>query len=462
MKLIPYARTLNGDTQTPILLYLNFVGDGKGFLLESREQPKGRYSMLAKNPYIEVYSYKDEVTIIKEGNTTKVQGKILEIVQQEIGNFEVTNTLNMPFVGGAVGAIGYDVIRQYERLENVRQDQLGLPEAHLMFVKEVVVYDHYSNKIFAIVLEEPSVEGESRANILLDGMVLEIEQTKQVARETAIKPLTEFTSNFTKEAYMNAVEKSKHYIHEGDIFQVVISQRFEGTTEMSSFDMYRQLRQINPTPYMFYFNYLDYQIVGSSPEMLVELRNDVIKNCPIAGTRKRGKDEIEDIQLEKDLLKDEKEIAEHMMLVDLGRNDMGRVSQIGSVEVVELMKVKYYSHVMHISSLVEGMKRKDKSMFEVLMSFLPAGTLSGAPKIRAMEIIDELEPVKRGFYGGAIGYFGFDGNMDMCIAIRTIIKKDKKVYMQAGAGLVADSDPETEYEESYNKAKALLTIFNHD
>ena len=249
---------------------------------------------------------------------------------------------------------------------------------------------------------------------------------------------------------------AKKYIYDGDIFQVVLSQRLTAETDQKPIDLYRKLRAINPSPYLLYLNFGDYQVAGSSPEMLVEVSGNKVKTCPIAGTRKRGKNLKEDIELAEGLLNDEKEIAEHTMLVDLARNDMGRVSKIGSVKVTELKQIHYYSHVMHIVSLVEGEKREDKDCFDVLSTFLPAGTLSGAPKIRAMEIIEELEEEKRGLYGGSIGYFSFNGNMDMCIAIRTMIIKDKKIYMQAGAGIVADSIPKNEYEESHNKVRALV------
>ena len=251
-------------------------------------------------------------------------------------------------------------------------------------------------------------------------------------------------------------EKAKHYIHEGDIFQVVLSQRWTLESKENPFTLYRKLRALNPSPYLFYFNFGDYQVAGSSPEMLVELRKGKVYTCPIAGTRKRGRNDEEDRFLAEELLADPKEKAEHIMLVDLARNDMGRIAKIGTVKVTEFMEVHYYSHVMHLVSLVEGQKNENEDGFSVLSSFLPAGTLSGAPKIRAMEIIEELENTRRGIYGGAVGYFSFDGDMDMCIAIRTMVMKDGKIYMQAGAGITAESVPEKEFEESENKVRALL------
>lgn len=429
-------------------------------MLESKEQPKGRYSFLCINPFIVIKGLGDRVSIIEEGTEKQEKGKVLDIVKSYLERYVLTNTTSIPFIGGAVGTVGYDTIRQYEYLPQVNKDNLQLPDLHMMFVKELVAYDHFLNKINIIVLEEDNEISSIKAGERIESIRNDLEKnilTKE--RLTSYEEVT-FDSHSTQEEFEDKVRKAKEYIYEGDIFQVVLSRRWSGQCNIPPFELYRKLRQVNPSSYMFYFNFGDYNVIGSSPEMLVELRKGEILNCPIAGTRKRGMNHREDEELANDLLNDEKEKAEHVMLVDLGRNDMGKVSKIASVEIKSFMQVQKYSHVMHLVSLIGGAKRDDKDMFDVLMSFLPAGTLSGAPKIRAMEIIDELEDEKRGIYGGAIGYFGFDGDMDMCIAIRTMIVKDKTLYLQAGAGIVADSNPSKEYEETNNKAKGLMTAIN--
>lgn len=457
MKLITYERKLSGDTETPISLYSKYVGDQQGFLLESKELPRGRYSFMAANPYMVVKAYKDEVvTYMGEAKET-FKGNPLAIVEELMHGIDVTNTTDLPFIGGAVGTVSYDMIRNYEILPDDNDDTIKTPDSQLLFVRELMVYDHHFHQIHLVVLATDDREGQAEADKRFKDMEEAIYGPLEIVRSSKSLNVT-FESNMTKEEYMDAVVKAKQYIVDGDIFQVVLSQRLSGYEEgLNAFNLYRKLRQVNPSPYMYFFNMGDYYIVGSSPEMLVEMKNDVIKTCPIAGTRRIGQSEEENQALAAELLADEKERAEHMMLVDLGRNDMGRVSEIDSVQVDQLMEVHRYSHVMHLVSLVSGKRREGLSMFDVLMSFLPAGTLSGAPKIRAMEIIDELENRRRGIYGGAIGYFGFNGNMDMCIAIRTMVIKDDIINIQAGAGIVADSDPEKEYEETINKAKALVT-----
>lgn len=455
----PYVESIVGDMETPITLYKKYVRNQIGFLLESKEQPKGRYSMLSTNPYIIIKAFGDQIEITKKGRTKEVTGKALDEVKKILDQYEVVNDTALPFIGGAVGTVGYDMIKQYEVIPNDNIDSVGTPDLHLLFVTETLVYDHFNHTTNIVVLEDDTEEGKERA---LD----RIYDIKMMLRKDIIvehddnEEVLKFQSNVSKKTFMDAVEKAKQYIYDGDIFQVVLSQRWSAQCHTSPLLLYRRLRRLNPSPYMYYFKMDNYHIVGSSPEMLVEIKKGHISNCPIAGTRPRGKDAEEDAFLAADLLADEKEVAEHNMLVDLGRNDMGKVSKIGTVEVTKYKEVQNYSHVMHIVSLVEGEKADDKDMFEVLMSFLPAGTLSGAPKIRAMEIIEELEIAKRGIYGGAIGYFGFDGDMDMCIAIRTMVIKDSIVHIQAGAGIVADSVPEKEYDETGNKAKALIKAIN--
>lgn len=457
-KLKTYTREFSGDTETPITLFYKYVGKEKGFLLESRGNGKTNYSFLGKNPYA-VLKGDEKLIIEEEYGKTEVEGKLLEAISNYIKNFKVETDLDLSYIGGAVGSIGYDIIKQYEKIPTINPDVVKTPIVHLMVFTEFIVYDHLHDKILLVALDEINDEGSKRAEKTLDKMEKEVKSNVPEERYYIPKQTNkiQFKSNMTKEKYESIVEKAKKYIYDGDIFQVVLSQRLTADVDEDPINLYRKLRAINPSPYLYYFNFGDYQVAGSSPEMLVELNKNRVKTCPIAGTRKRGNDVLEDARLAQEMRNDPKETAEHVMLVDLARNDMGRVSEIGSVEVTQFMKVQQYSHVMHLVSLVEGNKKAELDAFSVLAAFLPAGTLSGAPKIRAMEIIEELEEEKRGLYGGAAGYFSFNGDMDMCIAIRTMIIKNKKVYMQAGAGIVADSIPEMEYEESHNKVRALVT-----
>ncbi len=453
-----YERVLAGDTETPITLFYKYVGDEKGFILESRGDGKINYSFLGKNPKACLYG-SDKLTIEEDGVKTVYDGKLLDGVRDYLKEFKVETDLDVSFIGGAVGSVGYDVIRQYEKLPDKNPDVIGVPVVNLMVFTEFIIYDHMHDCIRLVVLDSPDNYGKNRAEAMLDKMEKEVKAgipAEKYEMPKIAAPI-KVTSNVTKEEYMDMVVKAKKYIYDGDIFQVVLSQRLTVETESKPIDLYRKLRAINPSPYLIYYNFGDYQIAGCSPEMLVEVTGDRVKTCPIAGTRKRGKNAEEDIKLALSLKNDLKEQAEHVMLVDLARNDMGRIAEIGSVEVTEFMQVHYYSHVMHMVTLVEGKKKPEEDGFSVLSTFLPAGTLSGAPKIRAMEIIDELENLRRGTYGGACGYFSFNGNMDACITIRTMIIKDGKVYMQAGAGIVADSVPEYEYEECHNKVRALVS-----
>lgn len=457
--LVPYTKTVAGDTETPITLYQKYVGTDKGVLLESRDQIKGRYSFIAKEFFCEIKSSKLKVEITDENGKIQKEGRVLDIVKEYLDKIKIENTSKIPFVGGAIGTVGYDIIRQYEKLPEKNPDEIETPESHLLFIDSMIVYDHFHQQITLLSLGEKSEAGKKRAETKIAEMEAKIRMPyvdgaiEKVYSATDIKNMK---SNMTKEEYMGIVEKAKHYIHEGDIFQVVLSQRWSIESKENSFTLYRKLRALNPSPYLFYFNFGDYQVAGSSPELLVEVKKGKVYTCPIAGTRKRGRNEEEDKFLADELLADPKEKAEHVMLVDLARNDMGRIAKIGTVKVTEFMQVHYYSHVMHLVSLVEGHKEEKEDCFSVLSSFLPAGTLSGAPKIRAMEIIEELENTRRGIYGGAVGYFSFDGDMDMCIAIRTMVMKGGKIYMQAGAGITAESVPEKEFEESENKVRALL------
>ncbi len=456
--LIPYIKSISGDLETPVTLYSKYVGTNQGFLLESAEMPKGRYSFMGKNPFLTIKSKGDKVVIEQRGRLTILDGRALDAVREYVGNYKVINSSDIPFVGGAVGSISYDIIRQYEKLPSINEDVLGLPDVNLMFVKELIAFDHQYQRINLIVLEEDTIRGKESADIKLIQMEALLKAPPVLDDIDQPVECSDAVANVTREEYCKMVKKAKEYIYEGDIFQVVLSQRWAMECNADPFTLYRKLRQINPSAYLFYFNFGDYQVAGSSPEMLVGVRGDKVTTCPIAGTRKRGNNAAEDAELAQDLLNDPKEQAEHVMLVDLGRNDMGRVAQIGTVTVPTMMQVRNYSHVMHLVSLVEGVKKEEADAFDVLSIFLPAGTLSGAPKIRAMEIIEELEPEMRGTYGGAIGYFGFDGDMDMCIAIRTMLINEGTVYLQAGAGIVADSVPENEYVETESKAKALMKV----
>lgn len=458
--LIPHIKTLSGDRDTPITLYEKFVKQSIGFLLESKDPNKGRYSFIGKCPKAIIKGADTKLTITCESEEQTLIGNSLQLIKEYMNTYKVNNTSDLPFIGGAVGMVAYDTVKQHEKLPSNNPDTLGLPDIHLMIVTEVIVYDHYHSQIHLVVLKEDTEIGKKSAAEKLEKMELELNSpllsSTNPLKLTSNKLLRQTNSKQYKDQFIKKVKIAKNYIKEGDIFQVVLSQRWCIETDKDPFTIYRQLREINPSPYLFYINYGSYQLSGSSPEMLVEVRGDHIYTCPIAGTRKRGKNKEEDLYLENELLNDPKERAEHVMLVDLARNDMGRVSKIGTVEVKEFMNVHYYSHVMHIVSTVEGIKNENEDSFSILSHFLPAGTLSGAPKIRAMEIIEELEDEKRGAYGGAVGYFSFDGDLDMCIAIRTMIIKDHKVYLQAGAGIVADSIPENEYEECKNKIQSLI------
>lgn len=459
--IVPVVLKLKADELTPIGLFYNLEGKRK-FLLESAECGRswGRYSFLGSNPYMAISSYKDKVTVEKGGLTETFPSRVLDEVKKFIKRHEVVYKAGLPpFAGGAVGYVGYDVIRQYEKLPDKNLDTIQVPEAYLLFYKEVIVYDHFYHTISIIRNVFPEEE-------VSYGDVIEALNLKkdEILRRSPLHPIKEeaslesLDSNFDEESFCQIVRRAKEYITAGDAFQIVLSQQLTAITRAKPFDAYRKLRHLNPSPYMFYIDFGDFQIVGSSPESLVRVEGKKVMTNPIAGTRPRGRNEQEDERLKSELLSDEKERAEHLMLVDLARNDIGKVSKIGTVELERFMEVELYSHVMHIVSTVSGQLSDDKDYFDALVACLPAGTVSGAPKIRAMEIIDELENVRRGIYAGAVGYFSYTGNMDMCIAIRTIIFKGRKAYIQAGAGIVYDSVPELEYRETLNKAMALKEV----
>lgn len=436
----------SGDETTPIRLFNGLRGIGK-FLLESgsRENFFGRYSFLGSNPYMEICGEDRET---------------LEKLKAEVG-YDYNNDSNpFPFKGGAIGNISYEAISIVEnKLKFNKFDELNVPKIRFYLYKDYICYDHYIHKIFIItnVLEDDSREYEEIIENH-NNLYKELNDLDKSKEYKVHNSKSEYKYSCTKNEYIDNVKKAKDYILKGDIFQVVLSQRVTLETEKSGLEIYRKLRTSNPSPYMFYIEFSDYELIGSSPESLVSLRGDRVVTNPIAGTRKRGSNIEEDRLLMEELLGDEKEKAEHVMLVDLGRNDIGKVSKIGTVEVEGFMNVEKFSHVMHITSTVSGEIEEGKDAFSALEACLPAGTVSGAPKIRAMEIIEELENVSRGIYAGAVGYFSYGGSMDMSIAIRTMILKDKVAYMQAGAGIVYDSVPENEYEETLNKLKVLMEV----
>jgi anthranilate synthase component 1 len=460
---IPLVREFLADMETPVSVY-NKISSGavSAFLLESVEggERLARYSFLGMDPFLTFKSCGKVVTLSGR-EEKKIEGDPVEILKTCVNRYKPVALPGLPpFTGGAVGYFGYDTIRLFEKLPDNAKNDLNIPEMFFCFYDTVIAFDNRQHKILVIsnlIIEEGvPIEKEYMRS------VFRIESIEQKLKSVYLRPFKKATraegpkSNFEKEAFRKVVEKCKDYIRAGDIFQVVPSQRFEISTDADPFDIYRMLRIINPSPYNFFLKLDDIFLIGSSPEVLVRVTGRDVITRPLAGTRKRGKSPEEDAALEKELLADEKERAEHLMLVDLGRNDLGRVCEYGSVRPEEFMVVEYYSHVMHISSTVVGTLRKDKDRFDALFSCLPAGTLSGAPKIRAMEIIDEMEPTRRLTYGGAVGYIDFTGNLDTCITIRTILMMGDRAFVQAGAGIVADSDPESEYVETQNKAKALF------
>lgn len=456
-----YKKTVSIVNETAVQLYENLGSERTGFLMESNEKESGKYTFMGVDPEALIQSKGDSLVITKrDGSVTQMKGNPLEMLKEYFSSFEVrSDDTEDEFNGGLVGSLGYDFIRYTEKLPDENEDEIGIETIQLMLALKFIAVDHMAETFTAVVLDEDTPEGRKRA--LIEAQAL-IDEARTPNKEKSAGAETQklhdgiiIKKSDTLEEYSKKVERIKEYIREGHIFQTVLSQRWTIQTKQSGFELYKQLRVLNPSPYLYYYNFGDFEIIGSSPEMIVKQTGSKVYTCPIAGTRRRGKDPEEDKRLEEELLSDEKEKAEHVMLVDLARNDMGRVSQIGSVKVSEFMRVQRYSHVMHIVSLVEGKKNGAYHPFDMVSSFLPAGTLSGAPKIRAMEIIDELETVRRGLYGGATGYLAFDGNMNFCITIRTMIKKGDKVYLQAGAGIVADSVPENEYQECCNKVMAL-------
>ncbi len=472
--LIPVYREILGDLETPVSVYSKLCAKARySFLLESveGEEKIARYSFIARDPELVLTSFGRKVTIQEktvQGFTTREQNfqqSPLEIVRDIMRAFKFVPNANLPgFCGGLVGTIGYDTVRFFERLPNQPPDDLKLPDICLVLAKDLVIFDHRHHKILLIsCVHVPQGSSVSQQKILYRRALKKIEQTfldlkKPLPAESPRVPQFKLnvTSNLTEKNFLQNVSAGKKHIKAGDIIQIVLSQRFATPINVAPLELYRSLRILNPSPYMYYLNLAGTHLVGSSPELLVRCEKGIVETRPIAGTRKRGKTPKEDLALAKDLLDDPKEKAEHIMLVDLGRNDLGRVCERGSVKITDFMIVEKYSHVMHIVSNVQGKLRPDQDALNVLQACFPAGTLSGAPKIRAMEIIDNLETTKRGPYGGCIGYFSFSGDMDTCITIRTIVVHQGIAYTQAGAGIVADSVPKKEFQETLNKARAQL------
>jgi anthranilate synthase component 1 len=450
--LVPVYREIVADLETPVSAFLKISDGDYAFLLESVEggERLARYSFIGADPYLVL-------------RATASDGDPLIPIEAELKKYKLVPVRGLPpFHGGAVGYLSYEVVRHFEELPSPSNDPLGLDESVFMFADTVLVFDHLSHKIKVVShvhLDNGSVEkAYAEATARIDALVEKLNQPldskrRKAAKKTVTKPAT---SNMSQAKYEAIVAKAKEHIVAGDIIQAVLSQRVSKKTSAQPFDIYRSLRSINPSPYMYYLKLNDSYIIGTSPELLVRVENGVVATHPIAGTRPRGLDTEQDATFEAELKADVKEQAEHIMLVDLGRNDIGRIAEPGSVEVTQFMDVERYSHVMHLVSHVQGKLRGDLTQFDALRACFPAGTVSGAPKIRAMELIAELEPDRRGPYAGAVGYFSFSGNLDTAITIRTIVMKDSTAHVQAGAGIVYDSVPEREHQECLNKAKALM------
>ena len=442
----------------------NFLIEKNSFIFESVEKGviRGRYTIFGKKPdkiweFNKNFSY-----IFKNGKKFRIKGTPIHNIDKIIESFKFNTPKELPKISSIIsGYFSYDIIRYVEKIPNKCLDDLNLPDARLIRPKILIVHDNLKKKIFYIYncfREEKIINYKNKYNEILNELEYNVflSNYKNIENIKRKYKVSELKSNVSKSNFLNIVRKAKKYIKVGDIFQVVLSQRFEAKLSKKPIDIYKKLRITNPSPFMYFFNFEDFQIIGASPEILVRLRNGKVSIRPIAGTRPRGKSLKEDKYFEKDLINDKKELSEHLMLLDLGRNDAGKVSKVGSIKVTEKFSIERYSHVMHIVSNVEGDFNNKNTRFKTLLAGFPAGTVSGAPKIRAMEIIDKLEKSKRKIYAGGIGYFSSNGDFDTCIALRTAVVKNKKFYVQAGAGIVADSKPRNEYNETINKAKALL------
>jgi anthranilate synthase component I len=465
--LVPVVKSVTADLLTPVSAFLAVAEDEPHcFLLESVERGEqiGRYTFLGARPYMRVWARGNEVTVERGARREQRTGNIFETLKELLRAHRAAHLPGLPpFTAGAVGYFAYDAVRRLENIGEHANDDLSVPDCMLMLFDRLLAFDHLRHQIHIIATADVSKESPKRAydRALKDIAAIE----KRLAaglrpthwqKAKAKKGNLKIHAGSSRERYMRSVEQAKEYIAAGDIFQVVLSQRVDFQPDVPPFNLYRALRTVNPSPYMYFLRMGDMHVLGSSPEMLVRVTGPKLEYRPIAGTHPRGKDEAADAQLEQQMRTDEKERAEHVMLVDLGRNDLGRVSEYGSVKVRDLMYVERYSHVMHLVSALEGKLRPDLDALDAFAACFPAGTLSGAPKVRAMQIIEELEPTRRGVYGGSVLYADFTGNLDSCITIRTMFMKGKHAYLQAGAGIVADSDPAKEFQESMNKAQAVM------
>ncbi|MDE3187527.1 MAG: anthranilate synthase component I, partial [Acidobacteriota bacterium] len=482
--LVPVYRTLTADLETPVSAFLRAAWpERECFLLESVEggEQVGRYTFIGVEPYKRIVARGRQIAITEGRRTTRIEGDIFKVLHESLDGHNPARLPGLPpFTAGAVGFFSYDAVRQIERLPALAKDELGVPDACLLFFDEVLAFDHVRKQIWLVVTADVTLNAPAEAYAKAVKRLARLEKrlARPLPKLPAVKDKTKLkvTHRTRKRDFLAAVEKTRAYIAAGDIFQAVLSQRFDMEPGTDSFQVYRALRTVNPSPYMYFLRFTPdgalggavsgpgspsqktkhptsaLELAGSSPELLVRVHDGKVEYRPIAGTRPRGATEKEDLALEDEMLHDEKERAEHVMLVDLGRNDVGRVSEFGSVKVDQLMFVERYSHVMHIVSSIEGRLKPELTAVDALRACFPAGTLSGAPKVRAMEIIEELEPARRGTYGGAVLYADFSGNLDSCIAIRSLLTRDGKGYVQSGAGIVADSVPELEHQESLNKA----------
>jgi anthranilate synthase component I len=466
--LIPVYQELLMDLETPLSFFKRLERDRYAFLLESVEGSErwARFSFLGTRPHRVFKSKGSHIEVIENGKKRVFDSEFpLKFLERMLTEYRPVNVPGLPpFFGGALGYVAYNAVEQFHAIGNCKKDPFEAPDIFFLFVQTVIAFDNLKHTIKVIdnALLNPATSPRAAYDESVSRLANVISSLKSKPRRIAPRELNEptgsrrFRSNLNRDGFKQAVTKAKDYIKAGDIIQAVLCQRLETETAADAFEIYRALRFVNPSPYMFYLELEDLRIIGSSPETMVRLTGDTIELRPIAGTRRRGATPEEEQALESDLLADPKERAEHIMLVDLGRNDVGRVAEIGSVAVNELMGIERYSHVIHIVSNVRGTLAKHKTPFDLFVSAFPAGTVSGAPKIRAMQIISELEPQKRALYAGAIGYFGYNGNLDTCIVIRTIVMQGRKVFINAGAGIVADSDPELEYQETLNKARAMF------
>jgi len=472
--LIPVYKEVPGDLETPVSAYYKLAGRSDySFLLESveGEEKIARYSFIARDPELVFTSKGREARILRfvkgkhKPEKITFNGSPLSVVRELMKDYRAVQVPALPrFYGGMVGYLSYDCVRFFEHLPDKTADDLQLPDICLALARHLVIFDHryHTIKVVSCVhlgkndSKDVKIKKYKAACKIIESLIADLRKSLSVPAPKKNKKKISVSSNCTKAQYERMVKKGKEHIKAGDIFQIVLSQRLKTDISVDAFEIYRCLRVLNPSPYMFFLNFGGLQLVGASPELLVRCENGLVETRPIAGTRPRGKDDAEDLALVKSLLADPKEKAEHIMLVDLGRNDLGRVCEKGTVRLSEFMGVEKYSHVMHIVSNVQGNLRKDMDALDVLEAAFPAGTLSGAPKIRAMEIIEDLEPQKRGPYGGAVGILSFSKNLDTCITIRTIVVHKDRAYVQAGAGIVADSDPATEYTETMNKAQAQI------